>query len=163
MNRENGFAYQFLVLIIIIIIAVAGVIINKVVGKNGMMNQVAEVETKYNKEDVLEKINNKITQKFIELNNTAKENNQKISDLYNADIVIEFLKQNLFIQEIKDEEGNVVGDKYLINADKLYDEEEKVTIEGSFQLEKVEEKFMVVYYDNNENREEVGELQIQQT
>ena len=163
MNRENGFAYQLLVLIIIIIIAIAGVLINKLVGKNGMINQVAEVENKYSKEDVLEKINSKVTQKFIELNNTAKENNQNISDLYNADVVIEYLKQNLFIQEEKDEEENVIENIYLINVEKLYDDEEsEIKISGTFQLEKKEDKFFVIYYDENENEEEVGELQIQQ-
>ena len=79
MLKEDGLAYQVLVLVIIIIIASAGVLINKVIGKNGMLNKVAEVETEFSKEDVLEKINYKVTQKFIELNNVAKENNQNIS------------------------------------------------------------------------------------
>ena len=60
MLKEDGLAYQVLVLVIIIIIAAAGVLINKVIGKNGMLNKVAEVETEFSKEDVLEKINYKI-------------------------------------------------------------------------------------------------------
>ena len=94
MLKENGFTYKFMVLIIIIVIAIAGVVINKVVGRDGMITQVTEVENKYSKADVLEKINYKITQKFIELNNTAKENNQKISDLYNTEVILQFLKDN---------------------------------------------------------------------
>ena len=82
MGRENGFAYQILVLIVIIIIAIAGVCINKVVGKKGVIDRVTTVETEYSKEEVLEKINHKITQKFIEINNQAKENNQSISELF---------------------------------------------------------------------------------
>ena len=81
MGKENGFAYQVLVLLIIIVIAIAGVVINKIVGKNGVLNRVAQVETEYSKEDVLERINYKVTQKFIELNNEAKASNRNISEL----------------------------------------------------------------------------------
>lgn len=63
MDKENGFAYQILVLIIIIVIAIAGVVINELVGRNGVINKVAEVETEYSKEDLLEKINHKVTRK----------------------------------------------------------------------------------------------------
>jgi len=155
MLKENGFTYKFMVLIIIIVIAIAGVVINKVVGRNGMITQVTEVENKYSKADVLEKINYKITQKFIELNNTAKENNQKISDLYNTEVILQFLKDNEIIQ---DESENV----YIINTEKLYDDNSNISIIGKFKLEKVNDKYYVVFYDKGDNREEIGELQIQQ-
>lgn len=161
MNQENGFAYQVLVLLIIIVIAIAGVVINKIVGKNGMLNQVAEVETEYSKEDVLEKINHIVTQKFIEINNQAKENNQNISELYNSDVVIEYLKQNLIIEETYDEAGNFQEGIYKINVDKLRGEE--TAENGTFMLEKKEDKYMVIYYDQQNHIQEVGELQIQQT
>ncbi len=63
MKEENGLAYQILVLIIIIVIAMAGVIINKIIGKNGVIEKATEVETEFTKEDVLEKINHKVTRK----------------------------------------------------------------------------------------------------
>lgn len=163
MKRENGLAYQILVLIIIIIIAVAGVIINKIIGKNGVIEKVTEVENKFSKEDVLEKINYKVTQKFIELNNTAKQNNQSISEIYNSAVVIEFLKGNLMIEETYDEEGNLQDGIYAINLDKLEDDENHTQEPGKFRLEKREEKYIVVYYDEAENSEDIGELQIQQT
>lgn len=163
MGKENGFAYQVLVLIIILVIAIAGVIINKIVGKDGVLNKVAEVETEYTKEDVLEKINYKVTQKFIEINNEAKASNRNISELYNSEVVIEFLKQNLIIEEIYDDAGNVRPDVYLINVQKLKNEEEAIKTVGTFQLEKIEDKYMVVYYDEENRAKEVGELQIQQT
>lgn len=162
MKEENGFAYQILVLMIILVIAVAGVLINQVVGRDGVINRVAEVETEYSKEDVLEKINHKVTQKFIELNDIAKQNNQKISDLYNSDVVIEFLKQNLIIEEIYDDAGNFQEGMYHINIGKLKDEEKEVQYAGKFQLEKKEDKYIVIWYDEKGNSEEVGELQIQQ-
>ena len=162
MKEENGFAYQILVLMIILVIAVAGVLINQVVGRDGVINRVAEVETEYSKEDVLEKINHKVTQKFIELNDIAKQNNQKISDLYNRDVVIEFLKQNLIIEEIYDDAGNFQEGMYHINIGKLKDEEKEVQYAGKFQLEKKEDKYIVIWYDEKGNSEEVGELQIQQ-
>ena len=162
MYKENGFAYQILILIIIIIIAVAGVLINKVIGKNGVLEQVATVETEYNKEDVLEKINYKITQKFIEINNEAKANNRNIAELYNADVVIEFLKQSLIIEETQDEDGNFQDGIYLINVEKLKDENDDSKIEGTFKLEKNQDKYEVVYYDENNNSKIIGELQIQQ-
>lgn len=64
MKEENGLAYQILVLIIIIVIAMAGVLVNKIIGKNGVIEKVAEVETEFTKEDVLEKINHKVTREI---------------------------------------------------------------------------------------------------
>lgn len=162
MLKEDGLAYQVLVLVIIIIIAAAGVLMNKVIGKNGMLNKVAEVETEFSKEDVLEKINYKVTQKFIELNNVAKENNQNISELYNRDVVIEFLKQNLIIVETHDENGSFVEGVYDIDVSKLKEENESQNI-GTYKLQRIEEKDMVVYYNDNNEPEQIGELQIQQT
>jgi len=127
-----------------------------------MLNKVAEVETEFSKEDVLEKINYKVTQKFIELNNVAKENNQNISDLYNRDVVIEFLKQNLIIIETHDENGNLIEGIYDIDVSKLKEENE-IQNAGTFKLEKIEDKDVIVYYNENNEPEQIGELQIQQT
>lgn len=162
MDKENGFAYQILALIIIIVIAIAGVFINELVGKDGVLNKVAEVENQYTKEEVLEKINYKVTQKFIELNNEAKATGKSISEIYNSDVVIEFLKQNLIIEQAYDENGNVEEGKYIINVDKIKDEENNVEPNGFFKLEKIEDKYMVVYYENDKPSQEIGELQIQQ-
>ena len=163
MGKENGFAYQVLVLIIIIVIAIAGVIINKIIGKDGVLNKVAEVETEYSKADVLEKINYVVTQKFIEINNEAKASNRNISELYNSNVVIEFLKQNLMIEETYDENGNFQEGIYHINIGKLKDEEKEIQYVGKFQLEKKDDKYVVVWYNEKNHSEEVGELQIQQT
>ncbi len=162
MSKQNGFAYRVLVLIIILVIAIAGVMMNKIVGKNGVLNRVVEVETQYSKEDVLEKINHKVTQKFIEINNEAKANNRNISELYNCDVVIEFLKQNLIIEQVKDENGNWQEGIYEIHVEKLKTENQQIHEVGKFQLEKIEERYMVVWYDENGNAQEIGELQIQQ-
>lgn len=161
MYKESGFAYQILVLIIIIIIAVAGVVVNKVVGKNGMVNKAVKVENEYSKEDVLEKINYIVTQKFIEINNQAKANNQNIAELYNSDVVIEYLKQSFIIVETFDEDGNLQEGTYDIDVTKLKDDE--MQIEGTFKLERKEDKYIIIYYDNENNPQEIGELQIQQT
>lgn len=163
MLKEEGLAYQVLVLVIIIIIAIAGVLLNKVIGKDGMLNKVAEVETEFSKEDVLEKINSKAMQKFMELNNVAKENNQNISELYNRDVVIEFLKQNLILVETYDENGNFVEGVYDIDVAKLKENEEESPNVGNFKLERIKEQDMVVYYNENNEPEQIGELQIQQT
>ena len=163
MNRENGFAYQVLILIIIIIIAIAGVIINKVVGKNGLVDKAVAVEQEYKKEDIVEKINYLVTQKFIELNNQAKGENKSISEVYNANVIIEYLKQNFIIEETYDEEGNFQEGIYLINIDKIIEDEKEVAqMTGKFQLEKRDDKFFVIYYDENDDSQELGELQIQQ-
>ncbi len=163
MLKEGGFAYQLLVLMIIIVIAIAGVLINKVIGKDGMVDKVVEVETEFRKEDVLEKLNYKVTQKFIELNNTAKQNNQKISELYNQDVVIEFLKQNEIIVASQDEAGNPIDGVYEIDVSKVKEEAEEASNLGTFKLQKRENQFFVVYYDENGETQEIGELQIQQT
>ena len=162
MEKENGLAYQIVILMIILVIAVAGVAINKVVGKNGVLNRAYKVETEYSKEDVLEKINHKVTEKFIEINNEAKANNRNISEMYNSDVVIEFLKQSLIIEEIYDENGKLEEGIYHINIGKLQEEETGVQYVGKFQLEKIDDTYIVVWYDEKGNSKEVGELQIQQ-
>ena len=97
------------------------------------------------------------------MNNEAKASNRKISEVYNSDVVIEFLKQNLIIEGIKDEQGNWQEGIYLINLEKLPEDGEKLQQVGKFQLEKSEEKYMIVWYDEKGDSEKVGELQIQQT
>ena len=163
MGKENGFAYQVLILIIIIIIAIAGVCINKVVGKNGVLDRVSTVETEYSKEDVLEKINYKITQKFIEINNQAKQENKSISEFYNSDVVIMYLIESGIIEEEFDENGNSLPNIYKINIENLKEENDKTQYSGEFKLEKIEEKYKVVFYDKDGEAQEIGELQIQQT
>lgn len=96
------------------------------------------------------------------MNNEAKASNRKISEVYNSDVVIEFLKQNLIIEGIKDEQGNWQEGIYLINLEKLQEDGEKLQQVGKFQLEKIEEKYMIVWYDEKGDSEKVGELQIQQ-
>lgn len=162
METENGFAYQVLVLVIVIIIAMAGVLINKLIGRNGVIEKVATVETEFSKEDVVERINHIVTQKFIEINNEAKANNRNISEMYNSDVVIEFLKQNLIIEEMQDAEGNFQEGTYHINIGKLKDEETEVHYVGKFQLEKIDDAYMIVWYDEKGNSKKIGELQIQQ-
>ena len=162
MGRENGFAYQVLVLIVIIIIAIAGVCINKVVGRKGVIDRVTEVETEYSKEDVLEKMNHKITQKFIEINNQAKQENKSISELYNSEVVINYLKESGIIEDIIDDDGNIVENKYKINLDNLKEKENDTQYSGNFKLEKIEEKYKVIFYDEEGKSEEIGELEIQQ-
>ena len=162
MGRENGFAYQVLVLIVIIIIAIAGVCINKVVGRKGVIDRVTEVETEYSKEDVLEKMNHKITQKFIEINNQAKQENKSISELYNSEVVINYLKESSIIEDIIDDDGNIVENKYKINLDNLKEKENDTQYSGNFKLEKIEEKYKVIFYDEEGKSEEIGELEIQQ-
>lgn len=162
MGRENGFAYQVLVLVVIIIIAIAGVCINKVVGKKGVIDRVTTVETEYSKEDVLEKINHKITQKFIEINNQAKQENKSISELYNSDVVISYLKESGIISDVIDDAGNVIPDIFNINLDSLKDENDDTQYSGDFRLEKIEEKYKIIFYDQEGNSEEIGDLQIQQ-
>ena len=163
MGRENGFTYQILVLIVIIIIAIAGVCINKVVGKKGVIDRVTTVETEYSKEEVLEKINHKITQKFIEINNQAKLENKSISELYNSDVVINYLIESGVIEPENDETGNIKGNSYKINIDNLKEDDNKTQYSGDFKLEKIEEKYKVVFYDKEGKSEQIGDLQIQQT
>lgn len=163
MGGENGFAYQLLILAVIIIIAIAGVCINKVVGKKGVIDRVTTVEKEYSKEEVLEKINHKITQKFIEINNQAKQENKSISELYNSDVVINYLIESGIIDFLYDDNSNIKENVYKINIDSLKENDEEVQFSGEFKLEKIEEKYKVVFYDKDGNTEEIGDLQIQQT
>lgn len=163
MYKENGFAYQILVLIVIIVIAISGVIINKIIGKDGVVERVVTVENNFSKEDVLEKIDFMITQKFIELNNQAKENNKVISEIYSSDVILEYLKQASIIEDVYDENGNIIENVYLINVDKLYENSvSKLTQSGTFNLEKIDNSYVVTYTNSNNEKENIGELHIQQ-
>jgi len=157
MFKEDGLVYQLLILGIIIVIAGAGVLINKVIGKDGMVNSLAQVENNYTKEDVLEKINYKVTQKFIELNNVAHENGQNISEIYNSDVVINFLLENEIII------GTEFEGRYCIDINRLNDEQSEEKDTNNYRLEKRENGYMITYYDENSEMEDLGELQVQQT
>ena len=82
--------------------------------------------------------------------------------MYNRDVVIEFLKQNLIIIETHDENGDFVEGVYDIDVSKLKEENENQNA-GTYKLQRIEEKDMVVYYNENNEPEQIGELQIQQT
>lgn len=83
--------------------------------------------------------------------------------MYNTTVVIEYLKQEGIIEETYDDQGKVQDGIFNINVDALKDENQNIQYPGTFKLEKIEEKYMVVYYDENNKAKEVGELQIQQT
>ena len=52
--------------------------------------------------------------------------------------------------------------KMEIGKKELKKENQQIHEVGKFQLEKIEERYMVVWYDENGNAQEIGELQIQQ-
>ena len=158
MKNQNGWAYRILIIMIMIIVAVSAVIIYRIVGRNGVINRVSAVENDYLKEDILERMNSVVTQKFIEINNQAKENHQNIAELYNSDVVIEYLKQSFIIEEIRDDAGNVKSNTYKINPEKLQQDDNKIA--GSYELEKRGEKYIVTYKNIIGEVEDIGELQI---
>lgn len=162
MYEENGFAYQLVVLIVIIVIAITGVAINKTIGKNGVASKVVTIEDSFTKNDVLEKINHIITQKFIELNNQAKESNQTIADLYNSSVVIEYLKESSIIEEIYNEDNELQEGIFKININKLNEDDSKNAKDENYRLEKREDSYVVIYHNADGTTEDIGELQIQQ-
>ena len=116
MRREDGLSIVALIIIIVILIVVAVFAYIKIFGEKGIVTQYSESETEYNKEEIIDKLNLIVKEKYIFDSKYATENNQNIDDIYNADTLIKYLMEQEYIEELKDVNDNVVENQYYINA-----------------------------------------------
>ena len=119
MRREDGLSIVALIIIIVILVVVAVLAYIKIFGEKGIVTQYSESETEYNKEEVVDKLNLIVKEKYIFDSKYATENNQNIDDIYTAEALIKYLMEQEYIEELKDVNDNVVQDQYYINAQKL--------------------------------------------
>ena len=169
MRREDGLSIVALIIIIVILVVVAVLAYIKIFGEKGIVTQYSESETEYNKEEVVDKLNLIVKEKYIFDSKYATENNQNIDDIYTAEALIKYLMEQEYIEELKDVNDNVVQDQYYINAQKLNgDTASAVTNENGsdsngtkvFKIKKVEERYMIYFVDKYGEETELGELVI---
>lgn len=164
MKREDGLSVLALAIIIVLLLVIIGAVGYKVWVT---FNEVKDDATAYNKDEIAEKLNLMIKEKYVLDYKYASENNQNIDDFYNDEYVINYLIENKFIEQLKDIEDHPVQDQYYINAGQLNSDvsTEVINANGSksngtklFKLKKVEEKYIICYVDKFGEEEELGEL-----
>ena len=169
MRREDGLSIIALIIIIVILIIIAVFAYNKIFGEDGIVTQYSENETEYNKEEIVDKLNLIVKEKYILDSKYAVENNQNIDEVYTAETLIQYLKDKEYIEELKDVNDNVVEDQYYINAPNITGDlaTSVVNENGSdsngtkvFKIKKVEEKYMIYFVDKFGEETELGELVI---
>ena len=164
MKKENGASIILLVIVIVVLAIIAGVALH-VVYKN--LNRFTETEVEYNKEEIVEKLNLIVKEKYVLDYKYASENNKNIEEIYSADTVLQYLLDKNIIEQLKDINDNIVENQYIINPDALNSDIATSVINenGSnsngtkvFKIKKLEEKYMIYFVNKYGDEEELGEL-----
>jgi len=164
MKKENGASIILLVIVIVVLAIIAGVALH-VVYKN--LNRFTETEVEYNKEEIVEKLNLIVKEKYVLDYKYASENNKNIDEIYSADTVLQYLLDKNIIEQLKDINDNIVENQYFINPDALNSDIATSVINenGSnsngtkvFKIKKLEEKYMIYFVNKYGDEEELGEL-----
>ncbi len=164
MKKENGASIILLVIVIVVLVIIAGVALH-VVYKN--LNRFTETEVEYNKEEIVEKLNLIVKEKYVLDYKYASENNKNIDEIYSADTVLQYLLDKNIIEQLKDINDNIVENQYFINPDALNSDIATNVINGNgsnsngtkvFKIKKLEEKYMIYFVNKFGDEEELGEL-----
>lgn len=167
MRREDGLSIVALIIIIVILVIVAVFAYYKIFGDDGIVSQYSEIDTEYNKDEIVEKLNFLVKEKYVFDTKYATENNLNIDEIYNTENLMKYLVDEGYIEELKDVNDNVVLDQYYINADKLNGDiaTHAINENGSdsngtkiFKIKKIEEKYMIYYVDKYGEETELGEF-----
>ena len=175
MKKQNGLSMIAVVFVIIILAIFGGLAIKFLGGSNGIVTQVANEEKEYNKNEIIEDLNEIITEKYLEEVKKVSDNKDlKIETLYNATIVKDYLIEKGYIENYKDKNGNDVENTYFIKIDLL-----KRDIKSYGKGENGKEKdiyiieinitdnsnynFEVFYINFFGEKENIGNLKIEQT
>lgn len=167
MKNGAGFSIIGLIIGIIVIVAIAIFAINKLFGNEGIVKQYKEEDTEYNKTEVVEKLNLIIKEKYFGDYKYAQENNKDINQIYTEQTLFEYLKENKYIEDLKDINDNLVADQYFINTDSLNRDivSYEVNPNGSagngtkvFKIKKIDTKYMIYFVDKYGEEQELGEL-----
>ena len=140
-----------------------------VFGNNGILTKVTEDEVEYNKTEVLEELNTIVTEIYLEVYKTATATEgATIDSLYNAEIVIQKLREKGIIQNYKNIDGKDIENKYYISVENFKRDVAKSGIgengaeKNIYLLELKDDKLIVNYYDNKGEIQTIGDLQIEQ-
>lgn len=169
MRKENGSSLISLIIIVIIIIIALGVAFKVVFGEGGVLEKYSQADYEYNKNEVLEKLNYVIKEKYVLDYKYALENNKDINEIYSEDIVFQYLLDNNYIEPLKDINDNLVQDQYFVkyeslNADIATNALRKNGSEGNgtkiFKIKKEDNKCTIIYIDKYGKEEIIGELNL---
>lgn len=164
MRKEDGLSAIALILIIVVLVIIAGVAFNKI---QHVVDDFKETDVEYNKTEIVEKLNLIVKEKYVKDYKFAQENNKKIEEVYNSDIVINYLLEKKYIEQLKDINDRLVQDEYYINANSLNSDiaTQVINENGSnsngtkvFKVKKIEEKYMIYFVDKYGEQTEIGEL-----
>ena len=164
MKKENGASIILLAIVIVILIVIAGVALHVVYNN---VNKYTETEVEYNKEEIVEKLNLIVKEKYVLDYKYASENNKNIDEIYSPDTVIQYLLDKGIIEELKDINDNIVENQYFINPDALNSDIATNVINGNgsnsngtkvFKIKKLEDKYMIYFVNKFGDEEELGEL-----
>ena len=167
MRREDGLSAISLIIIIIVLIILAVIAVDKIFGENGVIEKYKTADTEYNKTEIADKINLIIKEKYVLDYKYALENNKNIDEIYNEQIVINYLLENNYIEQLKDVEDNLVQDQYFINPNSLNSDiaTNEIKENGSegngtkvFKIKKENEKYEIYFVDKYGEEEALGEL-----
>lgn len=164
MRKEDGLSAIALIIIIVILVVIATFAFNKV---QNVVDDLKETDVEYNKTEIVEKLNLIVKEKYVKDYKFAQENNKKIEEVYNPDIVINYLLEKNYIEQLKDINDRLVQDEYYINANSLNSDiaTQVINENGSnsngtkvFKVKKIDEKYMIYFVDKYGDQTEIGEL-----
>lgn len=167
MRREDFFSILILFVVIALLICLAIFAINKVFGKEGVIDQYTEADNAYNKSEIVDKLNLIIKEKYIFDYKYATANNKTVTEVYNEETIIGYLLDENYIEPLKDINDNLVENQYYIQPNSLNSDIATSVINenGSesngtkiFKIKKVENKYLIFFVDKYGEEEEIGEL-----
>ncbi len=169
MRKEDGLSIISLIIIIVLLIVLAGFAINKIFGRDGVVDQFKEVDNEYNKTEIVDNLNLVVKEKYVLDSKYALENNLKIEDICNSDILFAYLIENKYIEQLKDINDNIVADQYYINPNSFKGElaNNVINENGSnsngtkvYKIKKINDKYMIYFVDKYGDEQELGELNL---
>ncbi len=169
MKKEDGLSIISLVLIIVILLVGLGFAVNKIFGKDGVIDQFKEADNEYNKTEIVDNLNLIVKEKYVLDSKYATENNIVVSEICNPNTLFGYLLEKGYIEELKDINDNVVADQYYVNADLFKGDiaSNAINANGSnsngtkvYKVKKVDDKYMIYFVDKYGNEEELGELNL---
>ena len=116
MKKEDGLSIIALILLIVVVAAVLGVVGTKAWQ---IFQGMRDEDTEYNKTEIVEDVNLIVKEKYVFDYKYCLENNQNMDELYNETYLIDYLKTEGYIEDLRDINDNPVQDQYYINAEKL--------------------------------------------
>lgn len=167
MRKQEGLSIISLIIIIIILIIIATFAVNKIFGKDGVVDNYKKVDTEYNKEEIVNKLNLIIKEKYVLDYKYATENKKNIDEIFNEQAVMNYLLENNYIEQLKDIDDNLVQDQYFINPDSLNSDiaTNEIKENGSkgngtkvFKIKKENGKYEIYFVDKYGEEEDLGEL-----